>query len=125
MTPETKERGAAVKPVGPNQAHYACAHAVHISYTHIHSPSTVSSVHFIKRNLGCFSADLPRVKCGFCAVYQGIVKASWKPSLKDRFFFGVMKKREMSPSVDASERCWRNARVCKPVRRYKVHKGVQ
>lgn len=34
MTPETKERGAAVKPVGPNQAHYACVHAVHLSYTH-------------------------------------------------------------------------------------------
>lgn len=79
MTPETKERGAAVKPVGKDQIKlimHVFMQYIYPTHTHIHSPSTVSSVHFIKRNLGYFSADLPRVKCGFCAVYQGIVKAS-------------------------------------------------
>lgn len=66
MTPETKERGAAVKPVGKDQIKLI----MHVFMQYIYPTHTRSLTQhriicslFFKRKLGCFSEDLPWVKC--------------------------------------------------------------
>jgi len=89
--PREKRKVCRSKPSGkgPNQAHYAFIHGIHLSCAHTFSHPV--QCHLFTLLKGTSVALVCRFASGWmlrelCAVYQGSVKASWKIKLKRQIF---------------------------------------